>query len=280
MAYNHDSITAGDLLSQIKLRLGAVWTEHDSTDGVYKTTTDDGQDIFLQLTENAGEYIQLQGWHDWDETTHTGTNGSGTSYQRVYYATSPVATGTAVELYMSVTTNRMWMVVDCPSGGLRGWGYFGGLVTEVDDLTAVVIGTNYMRNRKMIMFHTSLQSAAWDNTSVGVICPVVAGGNDGILGANDGVYEHNPEVWDDNRFLSWQVFCLDSTTASGWLTGANAQCRGLLDGVLLISRTGTANLDELTIDTSTFLVTVPIDKNTAYSFMSTSAAYCYAFEEV
>ena len=157
-------LALSSLMATIESNLTANgWTLTDrSADGVFDAVNNQGVHQYVQITncQSGGTaadsthnmYLQLQAWLSWNTGTHAGASGSGTTYNRIYYAASNVADTTTVDLYMSVTANRFIIYIQ-GVGNYRHWGYFGGL----DSLA----GTNDPFSALLITSHGPISTSAW-----------------------------------------------------------------------------------------------------------------------
>jgi hypothetical protein len=139
-------IRCDSLVAQIGTRLGAVWTAYDAANNVYSSVNNQGVTQYLQISQvGTYTYIQLQGWLSWNAGTHVGTSGSGATFSRLYLGSAAQGAAVLVNLYMSVTANRVIILIDAPATLYHTWGYFGGLNTLAGtaDPNCVVLLTSY-----------------------------------------------------------------------------------------------------------------------------------------
>lgn len=273
MAWSVDSgITIANLMTTINTRLTATgWTDADAGYNVYTATNNQGGANCVQITncQNSGaaadsthnRYLQFQGWRSWSGAGHAGTDGSGTTYNRLYYAAADVADTAVVDLYMSVTANRMIIHIET-SAGYRNWAYFGGLdsMAGTNDPTCIVLITAYG------------PVAAGNATAYGMVLngPCVATAWTMIFPILPGAYVYgsaNPEPYLLNatslpqglsgtpgQLCLLPILMVDGTSMVGLVI-----CRGNLDG-LLFCPTGNGavgNDDTVIIGGVTYLIVVP-----------------------
>jgi hypothetical protein len=267
MTWSTDSgIAISTLMATIKTRLEASgWTLTDRypEDRVWHSTNSQGATNILQITncQTSGavadsthnRYLQFQGWRVWTAGgTHAGTDGSGTTYHRLYYALADVADTVLVDLYMSVTANRAVIFVQAPQN-MRHWAYFGGLKTDLAgtaDPYCVVISSAYENISAPMTILGGATNALW--TTLAALLPatvnVVAGID--LATTNFTLPTIAGLVSDVTQMLAFPIMGYDLATNL---------VRGLLDGVLFIHQSNglCSHLDTVVIDGITYLIVIP-----------------------
>ncbi len=279
MTWSADLGTRVDaLITQIATRLTASgWTLTDRTaDGVWHATNNQGVTQYIQITEGgAYQYLQFQGWKSWDVGTHAGANGSGTTVNRLYYASANVAAATLVDLYMSVTANRFIIFIK-GVGNYNNWAYFGGLdaLAGIADplcvyLIAAYATTGANANTGMILQSYST-GAYWVN-GLGII-PVSASTSDSpaLTPVQNAMLAVDP-----TQIMAFPI--LISENLSPFLV------RGNLDGLLYVPGliNSVSTLDTIAIGGVTHLVFQPGGQTTANTHPITgNYSNCLAVAEV
>ncbi len=219
-------IQCQNLVAQIETRLtGSGWTEIDSTNKVFRTTTNQGATAILQVGQ-AGtyQYIYLQGWYSW--LAGSGLNGSPGQYCQIYFASAAQAGTVTVDLYMSVTANRVIIFID-GVGLYANWGYFGGLdsLAASNDHGAVVITAAAMPGYSATSAYILLGTVSgwWGNAN---LCTVAVIGNSmggGVLGQNGptsfSALANALMSSDGGKALGFPVLVVDSGGPRGNLDG-------------------------------------------------------------
>jgi len=257
------ALRADGIVAQIAANLVAGgWTEFDASPYfVYRSTNNQGVTQYLQISQvGTYTYIQLQGWLSWNAGTHAGTSGSGTTYSRFYLGASPIAAAATVDLYMTVTANRVIITINSQSTNYRSWGYFGGLGT--------IAGTNDPNCVLLLTFYENADSATYGR----ILLPVGGGVTywQPCLFASTWatVRTHNDKLAypvaqaaqqvasDGGKILLFPIICYDLYLSSG--IGPSA-LRGDLDGLLWCPSVGgtPGYLDTIVVGATTYLFIVP-----------------------
>lgn len=276
MGWNVDTgIQAQNVLAQIETRLQANgWSQYDATSKVYTATNNQGVPMYLQVSVSGTYlYIQFQGWRLWNAGTHTGTNGSSTSYARLYLGGSAIGATVTVDLYSSVTANRAIFLINSQSTNYRSWAYAGGLdsVAGTNDPGCYVLISSY-ENANTFPYGQILDSPGGSSAFWGscywLIPAVIATGNAALAVINSWMAQQIPA--DSGKILLYPVLCASSFLyTSGFNSGLGPMAlRGNLDGLLFCplgsSAVGVAtgsgalgHLDTVTIGATTYLVWQP-----------------------
>jgi hypothetical protein len=200
------------------------------------------------------------GWQSWSTVSHSGTNGTNVGYNRLFYAPANVADTTVVDLYLSVTANRVIIFVQGPSS-YQNWAYFGGLdaLAGVSDPNCVVLtgsgSSGYASYSGVVL--AGAAGGPWES-----MVPILP------IGVQAG-------IWDNEiRLLSTFQLTMSCLTGSGAVVGwpvmmadsdnnnNTHQClnlRGNLDGVLYVPLYGggCGHLDTVSIGGITYLAIQP-----------------------
>lgn len=262
-------IQVQNLLTQIGTDLtGTGWTLHDGgANNVYKSTNDQGVTQYVQITQvGSYQYLQFQGWQSWNAGTHAGTNGSGTTTNRLYFAASAVGATTTVDLYTSVTANRFIIFIQ-GIGNYRNWAYFGGL----DSLA----GTNDPFCVYLIAAHGATSSTAavgmilqpspggsfWQST--GTAIPAFVSSNASNSLTNSVAFTAQPLGPDTSQTLIFPILIADYNSSAFLCT----TIRGNLDGLLFcpLGSGYIAHLDTVSVGGTTYLIIQPGGETAANS---------------
>lgn len=281
-------LAISSLMTTIESNLTANgWTLTDrSSDGVFDSVNNQGVHQYVQITncQNSGaaadathnQYLQFQGWQSWNSGTHAGTNGSGTTYNRLYYAGANVADTTLVDMYMSVTANRLIIFIQALTTNYRNWIYFGGLdsLGGTDDPYCAVI-TGYVQfntTRGGMVLQPSIGgSSFW--TNIDALLPWAATTNNAdalivpsTLAAN---FSANQLGYDPTQILLYPITIQDSSPNF---------IRGNMDGLLLcpLGLAAVCHLDTVTVGATTYMIICPGGAgaaSTAHPFTGNYSAY-------
>lgn len=244
---------------QIGTRMtGGGWTLYDNVANapVYSSVNNQGVTQYLQITQGGTyQYIQFQGWQSWNASTHVGTNGSGTSIHRLYFAGSAQGATVTVDLYMSVTANRVIIFINGVANW-RSWGYFGGLgsLAGTNDPICVWISTSTETNSIGPTGVSGNILEGYSSTSLwiaGTYATVATYGNGGggNAAAVGSITTQQTVPADSNKIVIFPILVL-SDTATLW--------RGDLDGLFFAPAGGTfGHLDTVTISGVTYLLILP-----------------------
>jgi hypothetical protein len=258
MAWSVDAAAqVQNLITAIKARLEASgWTLTDrDADGVWNSTNNQGVTQYIQIT-NVGtyQYLQFQGWQSWSTGTHAGTNGSGTTYNRLYYAPAAVGATTPVDLYMSVTANRFVIVIQAPTN-YRNWAYFGGLdaLAGTNDpgcaFLVTSFGFNYITG---VILASPLTATPWASMSAMIPAVVFISntGNEASALSFSALGGQGP-IATPGKITLWPIMLAD---------GSNSiDLRGNMDGVQFcpIGSGAVGHMDTVVIGGITWLIIVP-----------------------
>ena len=258
------NVQVQNLISQIATRLtGGGWTEADAGNRVYQTTNDHGAQVNLQISEGGSyQYIQLKGWRLW--SGGVGTDGSAVTATRIYYAGVNVAGTTTVDLYMSVTTNRVIIFIN-GYANWRNWAYCGGLgsINGANDPTCVYLiasfNTASVYDLGYILQYVGGSSAAyWQVERLAVPAFV----NDADTPAVSGLVLAQGVGSDPSKVVIYPILCLDPVHYTG--IGAPV-LRGDLDGLFYcpVGSNIVGHLSTISISGVTYLVIIPGGQNAA-----------------
>lgn len=278
MTWSVDSVlTVANLMSTITTRLTAAgWTNADPGYGVFTSTNDQGAANCVQITNcqtsaaaadsTHNRYLQFQGWRSWNAGTHAGTDGSGTTYWRLYYAAADVADTLAGDLYMSVTANRA-IIVFCPTNGYRNWAYFGGLdsYAGTNDPLCVMLMTSYAlpaatgSGIHATILGATVSATLWSTTSI------FPGGQPGIVtyaALETAVATMISTIVLPNNLLNFpgQVLLFPILMYESLTLGAQpVGVRGCPDGLLFCPTVNSTvgHLDTVVVAGITYLIVVP-----------------------
>lgn len=236
------------------------WTLYDNVANapVYSATNNQGATQYVQITQGGTyQYIQLQGWQSWNAGTHAGTNGSGTTVHRIYFAGAVQGATTTVDLYMAVTANRFIIYIN-GVGNYRHWGYFGGLGTlaGTSDSTCVHLCTCYEPNANApgwqgVMLQTLATGALWASNSVDYATMAYVANGGSPAGASATVMRAQGVPSNGNQIVIAPVLVVDISMTH--------VIRGDLDGMFFcpVGAGAVGHLDTTTIGGTTYLIVIP-----------------------
>lgn len=162
------------------------WAAIDAANDVYGSTNNQGAANVLQIqnwqsngspgSTGAWEKVALQGWASWNTGSHSGTHGSGWMY--LQYAPNNVGGATAVDLYMSVTTNRVIILITGTAPSYRPYFYFGGLdsLAGTSDSACVQAFSCQVDNNLLAILQGILNQSSWWQGNT-LVLPCASGNN-------------------------------------------------------------------------------------------------------
>lgn len=253
--YTNPALRCDGILDQIAANMVAGgWTENDATPYyVYTSTNNQGVLQYVQFSQvGSYSYIQLQGWRSWNNVSHTGLNGSDINYERIYLGGIARVASERVNLYMSVTANRVIIFIENPITNHRNWAYFGGLgsLAGTNDPGCVLMISSYENGNSVShgrilypaiggAYWTALVfMSSWNNTRT-FDTPITHLSS--ILS--------NP-VFITGKFLLYPIIAYDNANPA-WL-------RGDLDGLVLcpLGLAVMGHLDTITVGGTPYLVVI------------------------
>ena len=270
-------IRADAIIATIEANLIANgWTEVDATPYfVFSSVNSQGVTQYVQITQSGTyTYIFFQGWRAW--AAHAGSNGSDTAKGRVYLGPSPIAAATLVDLYMSITANRIIVAIDSKTVNYRNWVYFGGLdtaITGTADPNCVFLLSskdNSQNDRQgEVLLPQGGGTSYWPSTWLsGNPAGAFLGSADGSAFIKQGYSQLLP--FNGGKIVLYPIHVHDAYSYStGATTGYGCtQLRGMLDGLLFAPLGSTilgvwqgggalAHLDTVTIGAITYLIFQP-----------------------
>jgi hypothetical protein len=271
-------IRADAIISTIRTNLMANgWSEVDGTPYfVFSAVNSQGVTQYVQITQSGTyTYIQFQGWRAW--AAHAGSNGSDNGKcGRVYLGPAPIAAATLVDMYMSITANRIIVAIDSKTTNYRNWVYFGGFDTAIAgtaDPNCVFLLSSKDGAVTTWLGQTLLSQGGgtfyWPNTWIG--------GNPtgAFLGSVDGLGQTRQCYsqllpFNGGKILLYPIYAYDSYAYSTGTAGGygNTQLRGMFDGLLFAPFGSTpqnvsygagvlAHLDTVIVGAITYLIFQP-----------------------
>jgi hypothetical protein len=250
-------VTAGIRVDALLTQIGTNLTDHGWTldDGtpyfVWRSPNDHGVTQYIQITEvGTYQYLQFQAWRTWNNGTHAGTDGSGTTIHRLYFASVVVAAATLVDLYMSTTANRFIMFIK-GVGNYNNWAYFGGLdalAGIADPLCAYLITAQAAASSASagVLLQSYSSGAYWGVANVLVPCSVTSADVSTQNSMNNSILANDPT----------QVVAFPLLVSGG---SAPYLLRGNMDGLLYVPNTygSVSTLDTIVIGGVTYLIVQP-----------------------
>lgn len=281
----NSGIRADAIISTIETNLTANgWTETDGTPYfVFSSTNSQGVTQYVQITQSGTYlYIQLQGWRAWTVGSHTGSNGSSTSYGRIYLGPVAIAAATLVDLYMSITANRIIILIDSKTTNYRNWAYFGGLDTTIAgtaDPNCVCLLSSYEQANTyqigQVLLWQGGGSYYWPCMILGMAQPTLYNSRDDSAPSAYGIDCQGLPL-NGGKMLLYPLYVIDLysySTAYGSGVGP-VQFRGMMDGLLFapignsfansyVSGGALAHLDTVIVGATTYLIFQPGGQVTA-----------------
>lgn len=263
---------AQNLISTIATNLVANgWTLTDRTaDQVWHSVNNQGVTQYVQITQSGSyTYLQIQMWQAWSTGSHSGSNGSGTSYFRLYLNPTAIGATATVDLYGSYTANRVILLINGQTN-YRNWCYFGGLdsLAGVADPACVFVSGSYVNSNtavpNLILQWAGGGASYWQ--AAATILPIYRGS--GAQGSQ--IVTSQLLGSDMTQYLTYAIPVQDST-------GINTlnYIRGNLDGLLYcpIGSGTLAHMDTISIGGVTYLVAIPGGNPTGAGNMNFHGSY-------
>jgi hypothetical protein len=251
------------ILAQIESNLVAGgWTLYDAGYDIYTSINNQGVSQYLQVTiVGTYTYIQLQGFLSWNTGTHAGVSGSGTTLHRVYLGPNARGAAELVNIYMSVTTNRVIIMIDNPTTEYHCWAYFGGLgaLAGANDVYCVLLVSSYeagnVNYAGVLLCYVGGGASYWPIAYEQSIWQVMKTGDGALI--IGGAISPQPQLLSTGpQIVMFPLIVYDGTQVVSF---GPSVLRGDMDGFLFCP-VGTAmlgHLDEVVVGPTTYLVFVP-----------------------
>lgn len=257
------AVRCDGILAQVVANLATGgWTDYDPGQSVYTSVNDQGVSQYLQVTiVGTYTYLQFQGFLSWNAGSHTGASGSGTTLHRMYLGPNARGAAELVNIYMSVTANRVIIVIDNPTTEYHAWTYFGGLgmLAGSNDVYCVLLVSSYesgnVNYEGVLLCYVGGGASYWPVAYMQSIWQVMKTQDTALT--IGGAVSSQPQLLSTGpQIVMYPLVVYDGTQVVSF--GPSA-LRGDMDG-LLYCPVGTGmlgHLDEIVVGPTTYLVFIP-----------------------